>query len=89
MSDLRNQEGPIFSGELRGSIETGFLGNTYFSPAPSTSDESAATKKAVVLCTDGSGLSLPHCKFIADELARQLECDVWIPDYFLGDSRTY
>ena len=91
MSGLQNQEGSIFSGNLRGSIETGFLGNSYFSPAaprPSTaSDETspASTTKAVLLCTDGSGLALPNCKFIADELARQLECDVWIPDYFLGE----
>ena len=72
----------IFSGKFKGSIETGFLGDSYFSPAPSTLDET--TKKAVLLCTDGSGLALPNCKFIADELARRLECDVWIPDYFLG-----
>jgi len=73
----------IFSGKLKGSIETGFLGNSYFSPAPSTLDETT-TKTAVLLCTDGSGLALPNCKFIADELAKRLECDVWIPDYFLG-----
>lgn len=90
MSGLENQEGSIFSGNLQGSIETGLLGDSYFSPAPRPSEPRAGTsdetsKKAVLLCTDGSGLALPNCKFIADELARQLECDVWIPDYFLGE----
>ena len=84
---MSGQEGSIFSGNLGGSIETGFLGDSYFSPGSPTT--SVATKKAVVLCTDGSGLALPNCKFIADELAKELECDVWIPDYFLGECGTY
>jgi len=90
---MSGQEGSIFSRNLKGSIETGFLGNTYFSPAPpspssssSDSEETSVPKKnAVVLCTDGSGLALPNCKFIADELAKELGCDVWVPDYFLGE----
>jgi dienelactone hydrolase len=83
MSGQQSQEGSIFSGEPKGSIDTEFLGNSYFSPAP-PSTSSAAKKNAVLLCTDGSGLAVPHGKFVADELAKQLECDVWIPDYFLG-----
>ena len=85
---MSGQDGSIFSRDLKGSIETGFLGNTYFSPAPpssSSEETSIPTKKAVVLCTDGSGLALPNCKFIADELAKELGCDVWVPDYFLGE----
>src|SRR5258706_7976154 len=84
---MSGHEGSIYSRNLNGSIETGFLGNTYFSPAPPSTSRSSseATKKAVVLCTDGSGLALPNCKFIADELAKELGCDVWIPDYFLGE----
>lgn len=82
---MSSQEGSIFSRNLNGSIETGFLGNTYFSPALPSSTSSSSSKKAVVLCTDGSGLALPNCKFIADELAKELGCDVWIPDYFLGE----
>jgi len=29
-------------------------------------------------------LNIPNAKLIADELANQLHCDVWVPDCFLG-----
>jgi len=86
MACPRCQEGSILSGEPKGSIETGFLGNSYLSPAPSTSDEtSTQMKKAVVIFTDAFGLGIPNPKLIADELANHLQCDVWVPDYFLGE----
>jgi hypothetical protein len=46
------------------------------------------TKKAVVIFTDAFGLNIPNAKLIADELASQLHCDVWVPDYFLGELLT-
>lgn len=70
-------------GEPKGSIEIGFLGDSYLSPAPS-SEASTPAKKAVLLFTDAFGLGVSNPKLIADELASQLQCDVWVPDYFLG-----
>ena len=75
-------------GEPKGSIETGFLGNSYLAPAPASLDETTTpAKKAVLLLTDAFGLGIPNPKLIADELASQLQCDVWVPDYFLGELR--
>ena len=88
MSCPRCQEGSILLGEPNGSIETGFLGNSYLSPAPPTSESDDAptpTKKAVLVFTDAFGLSIPNPMLIADELVNHLHCDVWVPDYFLGE----
>jgi carboxymethylenebutenolidase len=83
MSCPRCQEGAILLGVPKGSTETGFLGNSYLSPAPTSDD--TQTKKAVLIFTDAFGLNLPNPKLIADELANHLHCDVWVPDYFLGE----
>jgi len=79
MSCPRCQEGAFLSGEPKGTVG-GLLGDSYFSPAPVTND----SKTAILVLTDGFGLPLKNCKIIADELAKELECDVWVADYFLG-----
>ncbi|KAF8632410.1 hypothetical protein AX17_004851 [Amanita inopinata Kibby_2008] len=70
--------GGTLSGDPIGTISTQ---NAYFSPAPNGSP----SKRAVLLLTDVFGLSLKNPKIIADHLAKRLECDVWIPDYFNGN----
>ena len=75
-------------GNPKGSTETGLLGNSYLSPAPAspTSEETPRpTKEAILVFTDAFGLNIPNPKLIADELANQLHCDVWVPDCFLGE----
>ncbi|KAG6829709.1 hypothetical protein H0H92_003744 [Tricholoma furcatifolium] len=42
------------------------------------------SKRAVVLLTDVFGLPLKNCKIVADHLAKELDCDVWVPDMFAG-----
>jgi len=90
MSCPRCQEGSILSGEPKGTIETGLLGNSYFSPAPAAEANTpdVSPKKVILLLTDAFGLPVNNCKIIADELAKKLGCDVWVPDYFMGASST-
>ena len=61
-----------------GSIQPDFLG-AYFTPGSVTDD-----KRTVVLLTDAFGLPLKNCKIIADRIAKDVGCDVWVPDYFAG-----
>jgi len=86
MSCPRCHEGSILSGEPKGTVKTGILGNSYFSPAPAVEANTpdVTLKKAILLLTDVFGLSVNNCKVIADEFAKQLGCDVWVPDYFMG-----
>lgn len=70
------------SGEPAGRILGDFHG-AYFSPAPSA-DAADRGKFTVLLLTDAFGLPLKNCKIMADELAKRLGCDVWVPDYFNG-----
>ncbi|KJA16308.1 hypothetical protein HYPSUDRAFT_71469 [Hypholoma sublateritium FD-334 SS-4] len=87
----RCKEGSLLSGEPTGSIVADFQG-AYFASAPEpqtegagASSESADNKKStVLLLTDAFGLPLKNCKIMADELAKRLGCDVWVPDYFNG-----
>ncbi|KAF4623970.1 hypothetical protein D9613_002402 [Agrocybe pediades] len=72
-------KGHILEGEPKGTIEKEFHG-AYFAPSPGGSP----SKRAVLLFTDAFGLPLKNCKIMADEMAKRLECDVWIPDYFNG-----
>ncbi|KAF9554172.1 dienelactone hydrolase endo-1,3,1,4-beta-D-glucanase [Agrocybe pediades] len=72
-------KGHILEGEPKGSIENEFQG-AYFAPSATGSP----SKRAVLLFTDAFGLPLKNCKIMADEMAKRLECDVWIPDYFNG-----
>lgn len=52
----------------------------YFSAAP----EGGSSSNAVVLLTDVFGLPLKNNKILADELAKRVGCDVWVPDLFAG-----
>jgi len=87
----RCKEGSLLSGEPTGSIVAEFQG-AYFAPAPEPQTEDAGPsseggglkKCTVLLLTDAFGLPLKNCKIMADELAKRLGCDVWVPDYFNG-----
>ncbi|KAF9528133.1 Alpha/Beta hydrolase protein [Crepidotus variabilis] len=86
MSCPRCQEGTILEGEPTGSVLPDFHG-AYFSPAPPASegvDIEVNKKRAVLLFTCAFGLPLKNNKLMADEYAKRLGCDVWVPDYFLG-----
>jgi len=74
-------EGGFLHGEPTGTINSQFQG-AYYAPGPLS--DGTSPKRAVLLLTDAYGLPLKNCKIIADELAKRLECDVWIPDYFAG-----
>lgn len=84
MSCPRCQEGYILPGEPTGTIEKAFNG-AYYSPAPDGKEAS----HAVILLTDAFGLATKNCKVMADEFAKRLNCDVWIPDYFEGESDSF
>ncbi|KAF9480402.1 dienelactone hydrolase endo-1,3,1,4-beta-D-glucanase [Pholiota conissans] len=77
----RCAEGAVLLGEPTGSIVPEFQG-AYLAPAPGLGGE--PSKFAVFLLTDAFGLPLKNSKIIADEIAKRLGCDVWIPDYFDG-----
>lgn len=51
----------------------------YFTPAPS-----GTSKRAVFLITDIFGFNLNNPKVMADLFAKELDCDVWVPDLFAG-----
>lgn len=75
--------GGLLPGEPLGTITT--VEGAYFTPgAPENATESASSKRAIVLLTDGFGLPLKNSKILADILAKRLECDVWVPDLFAG-----
>jgi len=57
------------------------LQNAYYAAAPSGGE----SKRVVLLLTDVFGLAYNNPKIIADKLAAQLDCDVWVPDYFNGE----
>ncbi|KAF9465780.1 dienelactone hydrolase endo-1,3,1,4-beta-D-glucanase [Collybia nuda] len=78
--------GGLLNGEPTGIISTQ---GAYFARAPGNTESTEGTdnpefKRAVLLLTDAFGLPLKNSKIIADNLAIQLKCDVWIPDYFAG-----
>ena len=56
------------------------VGDAYFHPAP----DGAPSSRAIVLLTDVFGLPLKNCKIMADEFAKRVGCDVWVPDLFAG-----
>ncbi|KAF8997179.1 Alpha/Beta hydrolase protein [Cyathus striatus] len=78
MSCPNCREGSVLPGEPTGSFQADFKG-AYFSPAPE-----GDPKRAIIFLTDGFGLHLKNCKIMADNLAKRLQCDVWVPDYFAG-----
>ena len=40
--------------------------------------------RAIIFLTDIFGLPLVNCKIMADRLADEVGCDVWVPDLFEG-----
>lgn len=74
-------QGGILAGEPKGSIQPN---GAYFASGPA---EQTGKKKAIILLTDVFGLPLNNPKILADEFAEQVECDVWVPDIFAGESR--
>ncbi|KAH0581391.1 hypothetical protein H2248_012478 [Termitomyces sp. 'cryptogamus'] len=70
--------GDILPGEPTGAFSSQ---GAYFAPAPGNSSKS---KRAILLLTDAFGLPLKNSKILADKLAAELRCDVWVPDYFEG-----
>ncbi|KAF8069024.1 dienelactone hydrolase [Lyophyllum atratum] len=70
--------GELLPGEPAGisSTQGAYLASGSVSNEPS--------KRAIVLLTDVFGLPLKNCKIIADHLAKEMGCDVWIPDQFAG-----
>ncbi|CAK5270616.1 unnamed protein product [Mycena citricolor] len=73
-------KGSILEGEPTGTVQE-HLHGAYFAPA---GDTRGANKRAIVLLTDIFGLPLKNCKILADEFAKRLGCDVWVPDIFAG-----
>lgn len=78
--------GSILAGKPTGSIVKVNGTDAYFAPSPPS--ESAQSESngsvAVVLLSDAFGLPLVNIKLIADKLASDLQCDVWVPDLFDG-----
>ena len=74
-------EGTILPGEPSGSMQYGET--AYFAAA---APDSQSSKSAVVLITDIFGLPLVNCKIMADRFAKEVGCDVWVPDLFNGVS---
>ncbi|KIK97069.1 hypothetical protein PAXRUDRAFT_767450 [Paxillus rubicundulus Ve08.2h10] len=73
--------GSILEGTPSGTITKVDRVEAYFvSGAPSD----ASKGFAVVLLTDAFGLALVNSKIIADEISKELACDVWVPDLFNG-----
>jgi carboxymethylenebutenolidase len=80
-------KGGFLPGEPKGIISTQ---GAYFASAPSgKAVEDGQGKRAIFLLTDAFGLPLKNCKIIADRLAEEVGCDVWIPDYFAGEFRPF
>lgn len=71
-------KGFVLPGEPVGSIVDDFHG-AYLSKGPE-----GETKRAIIYLTDAHGLPLVNSKLIADNLAKSLSCDVWVPDIFNG-----
>lgn len=69
-------QGYILPGEPTGTM----LDGHYYCAAPKGSTKSCA----ILVLTDIFGLDLKNPKIIADRLARQVRCDVWVPDVFDG-----
>jgi len=74
--------GNILPGEPTGETTKAY-GNleAYLAASPSGS-----SKRAVVILTDIFGIYVVNAKIIADRYAKELDCDVWVPDFFNGAS---
>ncbi|KAF7288731.1 DLH domain-containing protein [Mycena indigotica] len=75
-----------FTGEALEGTPTGTISEidnaAYFSPGPGP--QGASAKRAIILLTDIFGLPLNNARIIADNFAKSLECDVYVPDLFAG-----
>ena len=56
------------------------IDGSYYRSAPEGSKKSCA----ILVLTDIFGVPLNNPKIIADKLAAQVGCDVWVPDVFDG-----
>jgi carboxymethylenebutenolidase len=79
MTSTYSYKGFVLPGEPQGSM----IDQDYFTPAP---DDATEGIKAIVLLTDIFGLPLPNPKIVADQLAKRVGVDVWVPDLFNGAS---
>lgn len=77
-------QGSFLPGEPTETFSDEFQG-AYFAPGPGE----GPSKRAVLYLTDSFGLEVKNSKIMADEFAKRLECDVWIPDYFAGGFSFY
>ncbi|KIJ62730.1 hypothetical protein HYDPIDRAFT_30319 [Hydnomerulius pinastri MD-312] len=76
--------GSILEGTPTGSVAPVNGVNAYFASGASSQVESTSKDFAVVLLTDAFGLALVNNKLLADKIAKDLACDVWVPDLFNG-----
>ncbi|KAF6759234.1 dienelactone hydrolase endo-1,3,1,4-beta-D-glucanase [Ephemerocybe angulata] len=79
MSCPKCVEGYELPGQPTGTIQPEYQG-AYFAPRP----ENGQKDVAAILLTDAFGLPLKNCKLMADKIAAQVGCDVWVPDLFQG-----
>jgi len=70
--------GYILPGEPAGRISD--INGAYFTAGP----DGSSNKRAVIFLTDVFGLPLKNSKIMADNFAKRLQCDVWVPDLFNG-----
>ncbi|KAI6041374.1 dienelactone hydrolase, partial [Pisolithus marmoratus] len=78
--------GSVLAGKPTGSIVKVDGTEAYFAKGPPSKSALFEPKGsvAVVLLSDAFGLPLVNIKLIADKLANDLLCDVWVPDLFDG-----
>lgn len=67
--------GNIIPGEPKGTMLPD--GSAYIA-------EGVDKTRAIIFLTDIFGLPLVNCKIMADRLADEVGCDVWVPDLFEG-----
>lgn len=65
-----------------GTFTSQYSAEAYLAAAPAP--EATGPKRAIILLTDIFGLPLNNPKVIADNFAKALNCDVWVPDIFAG-----
>jgi len=75
-------KGNILPGTPTGEITKSY-GNcdAYHAPRPS----GGTSTRAVVILTDVFGLPMTNHGIVADRYAKELDCDVWVPDFFNGE----
>ncbi|KAF7318700.1 DLH domain-containing protein [Mycena chlorophos] len=77
-----------FTGAVLDETPTGHTsdidGVAYVAPGPEDAAGAGGNKRAVILLTDIFGLPLKNSKILADNFAKSLACDVYVPDLFAG-----